>query len=272
LVPPPERVGPLLVGAGGRPLMVEADCDAGRWRIVARFCRKVPRRRATSFDRTRRRPRSLHQRRRSVRFRAEVLHPAGWGTGIYVEALAHHRFATLVEPHLPSLRDYVERRCPELTDDVMQELGVVAWRRLAEMPPGHERAWLFGVTRLTLVAERRKAAARQAELVDDEVAFNAAPAPTGLSPLLAPPVAEGLARLSDRDRELLLLTAWEGLSTAETAEVLGIRATAVRMGLVRARRRLASALDELDPGWHGTRAAPANPTTASTADPQETTS
>lgn len=190
-----------------------------------------------------------------------------------MEALAHHRFATLVEPHLPSLRAYVERRSPELTDDVMQELGVVAWRRLAEMPPGHERAWLFGVTRLTLFAERRKVAARQAELVDDEIAFNAAPAavPTGLSPLVASSIAQALDRLSARDRELLLLTAWEGLSTAEAAEVLSIRPTAVRMGLVRARRRLAGALDDLDPGWHGTRAAPANLTTASSSDPQEST-
>jgi RNA polymerase sigma factor (sigma-70 family) len=189
-----------------------------------------------------------------------------------VEAVAHHRFSTLVEPNLPSLRAYVERRCPELTDDVMQEVGVVAWRRLSEMPRGHERAWLFGVTRMTLLAERRKAAARHVEFVDDAAAFNAVAAPTGFSSSLAAPVAQALARISERDRDLLLLTAWEGLSTAEAAEALAIRPTAARMGLVRARRRLASALDELDPGWQGMRVSPRSNQLPSADDPREATS
>lgn len=189
-----------------------------------------------------------------------------------MESVAHHRFATLVEPHLPALRAYVDRRAPELSDDVMQELGVVAWRRLADLPAGHERAWLFGVARMVLLAERRRYREQQAGLADDESTLRDAAAPSALSPLLTPPVADALSRLSDRDRELLLLTAWEGLSTTEAARSIGIRPTAARMGLVRARRRLAAALDDLDPGWDGRKADPKGaPATSTASSPPKST-
>lgn len=164
------------------------------------------------------------------------------------------RFATLVEPHLPALRAFATRRAPDLADDVVSEVGVVAWRRLDELPAGRERAWLFGVTRTVLLAERRRAWQREAGRAPVEPNDLADPS---LDPLLAPslhrPLAEALSQLSGRDRELLLLTAWEGLSTAEAGAALGIRGTAARMGLVRARRRLAAALDDLDPGWSESR-------------------
>lgn len=164
------------------------------------------------------------------------------------------RFASLVEPHLPALRAFADRRAPDLADDVLSEVGVVAWRRLDELPAGRERAWLFGVTRTVLLAERRKVAQRDASRAAVEPNDLADPS---LDPLLAPglhrPLAAALATVSERDRELLLLTAWEGLSTAEAATALGIRATAARMGLVRARRRLAAALDDVDPGWNAGR-------------------
>lgn len=64
-------------------------------------------------------------------------------------------------------------------------------------------------------------------------------------------VLGALATLGERDRELLLLIAWDGLSQAEAAEVLGIRRPAVATRLHRARRRLADALaaeNESTPG------------------------
>ncbi|MDQ8043161.1 MAG: sigma-70 family RNA polymerase sigma factor [Patulibacter sp.] len=178
-----------------------------------------------------------------------------------MEPAAHHRFAALVEPHLAAVRGYVARRDPALADDVIQEVSVVAWRRLEELPMGDERAWLFGVARNVLLTERRKARRHDARrTVDPDVLETiAADDDPGLAPAVAGPLAQALRRLSARDRELLLLTAWEGLSTAEVASVVGIRGTAARMGLVRARRRLAAALDDLDPGWGGAASRGADP-------------
>ena len=47
-----------------------------------------------------------------------------------------------------------------------------------------------------------------------------------------------LARLRPDDREVVELTAWEGLDTKEVADVLGITPVAARARLSRARKRL----------------------------------
>lgn len=183
--------------------------------------------------------------------RSVVLHLARFRTLLSVAPSPHDRFAALVVPHLPELRAFAERRAPSLADDVLSEVGVVAWRRLDEIPRGRERAWLYGVTRNVLLAEHRKAVRHDVGRSEVEPADLAAPASADapLAPGVHGPLAVALAELPARDRELLLLTAWEGLSTAEAAAALGIRATAARMALVRARRRLAAALDRVDPGW-----------------------
>jgi RNA polymerase sigma-70 factor (ECF subfamily) len=45
--------------------------------------------------------------------------------------------------------------------------------------------------------------------------------------------------LSDDDREVLALIAWEGLDAGQAAQVLGCSRNAVRIRLYRARRKLA---------------------------------
>jgi RNA polymerase sigma factor (sigma-70 family) len=52
------------------------------------------------------------------------------------------------------------------------------------------------------------------------------------------------ARLSDADREVLLLTSVEGLDSEAAAEALGISGAALRQRLARARRRLARLLEQ----------------------------
>nr|WP_240895024.1 sigma factor-like helix-turn-helix DNA-binding protein [Kineococcus siccus] len=51
--------------------------------------------------------------------------------------------------------------------------------------------------------------------------------------------------VNEPDRELITLTAWEQLSTADAARVMGITATTARVRLHRARRRLAAHPDLL---------------------------
>jgi RNA polymerase sigma-70 factor (ECF subfamily) len=56
------------------------------------------------------------------------------------------------------------------------------------------------------------------------------------------PVLRALAALSERDREVLLLIAWDGLAHDEAAAVCGCSRPALRVRLHRARRRFASEL------------------------------
>src|SRR3569833_4194770 len=46
---------------------------------------------------------------------------------------------------------------PEAAADVEADTFVVAWRRFEEIPPGHPRAWLFGVARTVLAPHGRTA-------------------------------------------------------------------------------------------------------------------
>jgi RNA polymerase sigma-70 factor (ECF subfamily) len=55
-------------------------------------------------------------------------------------------------------------------------------------------------------------------------------------------VHEALGRLSADDRELVTLIAWEGLTPAEAATVLGLSSGTARVRLHRARTRLRAAL------------------------------
>ena len=86
-------------------------------------------------------------------------------------------------------------------------------------------------------------------------------------------VHAALARLSDRDREVLLLVEWEGLRPAELATVLGCREVTARGRLYRARSRFRDAFERA-PRQDGHRAprghhtpAPRSPDAALTAHP-----
>ncbi len=56
-------------------------------------------------------------------------------------------------------------------------------------------------------------------------------------------IRSGMQRLPTKARELLYMAYWEGLSSAEIGEILGIRDSAVRLRLMRARRMLRKMLD-----------------------------
>jgi RNA polymerase sigma-70 factor, ECF subfamily len=66
-------------------------------------------------------------------------------------------------------------------------------------------------------------------------------------------MAAALGRLSETDREILRLVAWEGLTPAELAVAMGARPGTARVRLHRARRALASdpqvraLIEEADP-------------------------
>jgi len=131
-----------------------------------------------------------------------------------------------------------------LAEDLFQH----TFMRLAEAGPklradSDLRAWLFSVARNAFHSHAR--ARSVVERAGGELAV-VSPA-SGSSPDSGLAVAElerALARLSEGDRELLLLHGGEGLSYSELAEVLALDHVTVRKRVSRARARLAEALDE----------------------------
>jgi RNA polymerase sigma-70 factor, ECF subfamily len=143
------------------------------------------------------------------------------------------RFEQIYADHREAVRAYVRRRAPEaLVDDVVSETFVVCLRRIDQVPQ-EPLPWLYAVAWKTLANERRKQA-REAHT--DSLPLGA-PAPVGDGVLAA-----AFNALSEGDREVLRLVAWEGLSLAHAATVLGCSGVACRVRYHRAKTRLASTL------------------------------
>jgi RNA polymerase sigma factor (sigma-70 family) len=152
------------------------------------------------------------------------------------------RFEALFERCHADVRAYVLRRAPQaVVDDVLSETFLVAWRALEGMPK-EPLPWLYGVARRTLSNHRRgrrRAAALSARLAHVAVA----PAgPELLGEGIEPALRDALLELSEREREALLLVAWEELSPAQAASALGCSSAAFRVRLHRARGHLAQLL------------------------------
>jgi RNA polymerase sigma-70 factor (ECF subfamily) len=146
------------------------------------------------------------------------------------------RFTELFDAHREAVRAYLWRRDPQIADDVTAETFLVCWRRLDAVPE-EPLPWLIGVAR-NLRLNQRRGEARRARL---EHRLRAEPVP---APDPAAAVGErdalhaALRSLGERDREVLLLTAWERLGRDEIAAVLGCTRANVAVRLLRARRRL----------------------------------
>lgn len=143
--------------------------------------------------------------------------------------------------HAGAVRAYARRRVdPGAADDAVSEVFAIAWRRLDDLPE-EPLVWLLGCARRVLAHQHRRTqrdTALIARLSADLSDKTAMPADGVL--------ASALATLSERDREVLLLTAWEGLEPREAAKVLGCSRNAFAVRLHRARRRLASALNRTE--------------------------
>jgi RNA polymerase sigma factor (sigma-70 family) len=158
---------------------------------------------------------------------------------------ARRRFDDLFAAHKADVVAYCSWRAPSAADadDAVSEVFLVAWRRLGDVPTGDAaRAWLYATARRVIANQRRSR--RRIETLRDRIARE--PAADAHAPDNGR-VHAALALLDDRDREVLLLAEWEGLTTAEIARVLGRLEVTARGRLHRARRRFHDAFISLSP-------------------------
>ena len=128
---------------------------------------------------------------------------------------------------------YFRRRTesPAAAEDLCAEVFRIAWEKSGE---GEELSamFLFGVAQ-NVLRNHLRSAARSANLMQSlqlertEQALDADGS-----------VREALARLKPEEREVLLLTYWDGFSSSELSDLLNTTATAIRMRLHRARKAL----------------------------------
>jgi RNA polymerase sigma-70 factor, ECF subfamily len=158
------------------------------------------------------------------------------------------RFEQLYRSTAQDLLAYVTRRArdPEEATDILAEVYVIAWRRLDKVPSDDTaRLWLFGVARNLLMKRTRAERSHQALMgaLASELRRVADDDPEPLREGVEDKVRAALEGLPVKQREVLLLTAWEGLKPREIACVTGTTANVVRVRLHQARTRLRRALD-----------------------------
>lgn len=146
-------------------------------------------------------------------------------------------FDALFRDHATAVYRYLLRRAPRDAEDLAAEVLTIAWRRRADVPEGAELPWLYRTAGFVLANHRRKKQPLPLESVPEQDVDDD-PADAVVTDEL---VREALARLSPRDRRILLLHAWEGLGGEELAAVLGISRGGADAALSRARSRLATA-------------------------------
>lgn len=152
-----------------------------------------------------------------------------------------------VEDFMRSVTDellaYFARRVALSEDaaDCLSETLLVLWRRRDALPNAHNerRAWTYGVAHRVLAVHRRtgiRQLALSGRLRDELRSRPMAPQSQDDAAIAA------LAALTPRDRELVTLVVWDGLTIAEAGAVVGIRPDAARARYSRARRKLRTRL------------------------------
>jgi RNA polymerase sigma-70 factor (ECF subfamily) len=148
------------------------------------------------------------------------------------------RLALLWTEHAPRVLAYALRHVdPDTAQDVVSETFLVAWRRLAAVP-GDPLPWLLVVARNT-IANQRRSGRRRERLATEMERLHQIAEPADVLATERAAVLETLAALTPREREALLLIAWDGLEPAQAARVAGCSLPAFHVRLFRARRRLA---------------------------------
>lgn len=155
------------------------------------------------------------------------------------------RFQRAFESHHDALLAYALRRTRTRTredaEEVVASTFTTAWRRIDALPPEPAAlTWLYRVAWKTLANQHRGNARRVnlfsrlsglRETDDDSTTPDRVAHGSGA-------VEVALTRLRPREQEVLRLVAWEELSYAEAADVLGCSANAFAVRLHRAKAAL----------------------------------
>jgi RNA polymerase sigma-70 factor (ECF subfamily) len=162
------------------------------------------------------------------------------------------RFDALWTVHSDAVFGYARRRTDEeAARDALAETFATAWRRIDEIPAA-PLPWLLGVCRRVLSNQRRgrrrrlRLFNRLATLAPDATIE---PAEANLE---AATIRAAFLALEPSHREALTLVAWDDLTPADAAQVVGCSAGAFSARLHRARRRLAEVLSRLEDDAPGT--------------------
>ncbi len=145
-----------------------------------------------------------------------------------------------IAAHIPQLRRYARALTGDYTaaEDLVQVTLERAWKRFALWRPGSNlRAWLFTIMHNIFINQVRTEPYKQHQNVDSSTIQGWGTRPLE-DQLELEDLNKALRRLSDQQREVILLIGLEQLSYDEAAKVLGIPIGTVMSRLSRGREQL----------------------------------
>ena len=156
-------------------------------------------------------------------------------------------FERFYKAHANAVYSYCLRRgSAETAKDATADVFVVAWRRWGAVPEGDAAVgWLYTVAR-NVLSDRRRSTRRRGRLLEK---LAAQPEPFEVGPEVQvvrraehDAVLAALAKLPERDREVVFLVEWEGLSREHVAEMMSLTRSAIDKRMARAYKKLARLL------------------------------
>jgi len=160
-------------------------------------------------------------------------------------------FKSEVQPHEPLLRNYLKGKFPAVhdVDDVVQESYLRIWTVRATQPIASAKAFLFKIARhLAIDSLRRERASpicavRELDALSVIEDGRSAPDVLSLEEKIRL-LADALATLPDRCREIIVLHKLEGLSQKEVARRLNLSTRTVEVQVARGVKRIENFLRE----------------------------
>ena len=184
-----------------------------------------------------------------MRLKTSPINPAE-GTRTGADEAAQRWFLHEVHPHSDVLRAYLRKAYPSVPDpsDIVQESFLRVWKARASAPVRSAKAFLFQVARrLAIDVVRRRQVSGDNAVCETDVRSvlddgpDAAEAACRNEELWL--LAQAIAALPARCREVMILRKIEGLSQREIAVRLGITEGTVQVHIGRGLRQLERSLE-----------------------------
>jgi RNA polymerase sigma factor (sigma-70 family) len=157
-------------------------------------------------------------------------------------------FESIYNAHCTAVLAYCLRRTTSAdADDACAETFLVVWRRLEDIPPAPKTLpYLYGIAGRVLSNQQRGRHRRSrldAKLANLGVAPSADPLIVLGKSSQDEQVVAAVNKLKEKDREIVMLYAWEDLPRETIAEMLGMTRSAIDQRIHRSYRRLARMLE-----------------------------
>ncbi len=161
-------------------------------------------------------------------------------------------FESLVKRHIRAAHGVALAVLGETADadDAVQDAFLSAMQKLDSCSPAEKfRAWLLTIVRNRAFDLKRRGRVRAAELLEEGTALTRDPSPLEMAERseLNARLSEAIGRLTDTQREVLMMHDVEGWKHADIAGLLGLAESTVRVHLLHARRKLRTLLHAVAP-------------------------